>query len=352
MQRVVTRRAGDGRERAKVGSSPFRQFIDGREMFPCKSEIARPRPARNSCGEAVATLCSTPRACFRRAANSIEVGRRGARRKSCIQKRSELNHITGSTHGSWLAPRECHFAQADQTAIAYPLNGTPNVRTGDRLRLGRPYSVNVARQRPVTAPILHFCIVEGQVTCLPVPAALVFQSRFQRVSAIALVVHRNGPKPAILRSRSANVPAASLPCGIAPPRDVRDEAPKVRRWRRRGRHDERRVAMSGRSPGRIEAAFQNATAGAGRAARSGQCQNTNPIRVTSAASAIGHGSSAWGTSGFRSSGVRRLTPRARSPIRTGRESAGRPFNIRRDHVEIPKGARPPCPQPILQGVVT
>ena len=86
-------------------------------MFPCKSEIARPRPARNSCGEAVATLCSTPRACFRRAANSIEVGRRGARRKSCIQKRSELNHITGSTHGSWLAPRECHFAQADQTIV-------------------------------------------------------------------------------------------------------------------------------------------------------------------------------------------------------------------------------------------
>jgi len=157
MQRVVTRRAGDGRERAKVGSSPFRQFIDGREMFPCKSEIARPRPARNSCGEAVATLCSTPRACFRRAANSIEVGRRGARRKSCIQKRSELNHITGSTHDSWLAPRERYFAQADQTTIAYPfLNGTPNARIGDRLRLACPYSVNVARQRPVTAPIRSF----------------------------------------------------------------------------------------------------------------------------------------------------------------------------------------------------
>jgi hypothetical protein len=58
--------------------------------------------------------------------------------------------------------------------------------------------------------------------------------------------------------------------------------------------------------------------------------------VTSAASAISHGSSAWGTSGFRSSGVRRLTPRARSPIRTGRESAGRPFNIRRVTSKSPR----------------
>jgi len=175
MQRVVTRRAGDGRERAKVRSSPFRQFIDGREMFPCKSEIARPRQARNSCGEAVATSCSAPHACFRRAANSIEVGRRGARRKSCIQKRSELNHITGSTHDSWLAPRECYFVQADQTAIAYPfLNGTPNVRTGDRLRLGCPYSVNVARQRPVTATIRSFLYSRRPGDGSAVPAALVF----------------------------------------------------------------------------------------------------------------------------------------------------------------------------------
>jgi len=321
-------------------------------MFPCKSEIARPRPARNSCGEAVATSCSTPRACFHRAANSIEVGRRGARRKSCIQKRSELNHITGSTHDSWLAPRERYFAQADQTTIAYPfLNGTPNARIGDRLRLACPYSVNVARQRPVTAPIRSFLHSRRPGDVSAVPAALVFNldfNEFPRLlsSFIGMVQNLQSCDRARPTPRWHSFRAVSTP-----PRDVRDEAPKVRRWRRRGRHDERRVAMSGRSPGRIEAAFQNATAGAGRAARSGQCQNTNPIRVTSAASAIGHGSSAWGTSGFRSSGVRRLTPRARSPIRTGRESAGRPFNIRRDHVEIPKRARPPCLQPILQGVV-
>ena len=136
---------------------------------------SRDHVQRNSCGEAVATSCSTRRACFRRAANSIEVGRRGARRKSCIQKRSELNHITDSTHGSWLAPRECYFAQADQTAIAYPfLNGTPNVRTGDRLRLGRPYSGKVARQRPVTAPIRSFLHSRRPGDVSAVPAALGF----------------------------------------------------------------------------------------------------------------------------------------------------------------------------------
>ena len=226
-----------------------------------------------------------------------------------------------------------------------------NARIGDRPRLACPYSVNVASQRPVTAPIRSFLHSRRPGDVSAVPAALVFNLDFMK--RFCDCSHRSAGW-----SKTCN-PATVLgqrPGGIAsvttPPRDVRDEAPKVRRWRRRGRHDEGRVAMSGRFPGRIEAAFQNATAGAGRAARSGQCQNTNPIGVTSAASAISHGSSAWGTSRFQSSGVRRLTPRARSPIRTGRESAGRPFNIRRDHVEIPKRARPPCLQPILQGVVT
>ena len=68
---------------------------------------------------------------------------------------------------------------------------------------------------------------------------------------------------------------------------------------------------------------QNAITGAGRAARSAQCQS--PRRMRSAAPAICHGNSAWGTSGPPSRGVRQLPPRAPSPIRTGQGSAGRRF---------------------------
>jgi len=90
-----------------------------------------------------------------------------------------VNHIPGSTHDSWLAPSERYFAQADQTTIAYPfLNGTPNARIGDRLRLACPYSVNVARQRPVTAPIRSFLHSRRPGDVSAVPAALVFNLDF------------------------------------------------------------------------------------------------------------------------------------------------------------------------------
>jgi hypothetical protein len=91
------------------------------------------------------------------------------------------------------------------------------------------------------------------------------------------------------------------------------------------RHDKRRVVMSGRFPGQVGAARQNATIGAGRAARSAQCQNPYPRRLRSAASAICHGNSAGGTSGPPSSGVRQRPPRVPSPIRTGQGSAGKRF---------------------------
>ena len=198
---------------------------------------------------------------------------------------------------------------------------------GDQLRLACPYSVKYGgRNDRGTAAIRSFLHSRRPGDGSAVPAAVLFLiSISSGFSAVALVVSSEWSKAC----NPATGPTRRWHSGRAvstPPRDAQDEAHKVSRWRRRGRHDERRVAMSGRYPGRIKAAFQNATAGAGRAARSAQCQNPNPIGARSVASAIGHGSSAWGTIGFRSSGVRRLPPRARSPIRTGRESAGRPFN--------------------------
>jgi len=78
-----------------------------------------------------------------------------------------------------------------------------------------------------------------------------------------------------------------------------------------------------------EAAFQNAIADAGRCSRNAQCRSLNQRVARSVASAICHGSSAWGTGGPRSSGVRRLSRRAPSLRRIGRESAGRPCKCSR-----------------------
>jgi len=144
--------------------------------------------------------------------------------------------------------------------------------------------------------------------------------RRSRVSAAALLLPISWGVPAIALSlpRVAHNLQFWWPLGQRPPTG----RPEMWVWRRRDATiNDVWLCLEDFQASRSSA--QNAITGAGRAARSAQCQN--PRRMRSAAPAICHGNSACGTSGPPSSGVRQLPPREPSPIRTGQGSAGRRF---------------------------
>ena len=171
----------------------------------------------------------------------------------------------------------------------------------------RPYLAGLRRDsvEVVTAPILSVLRSWApQRTCLPHG----FSSDLMGSSSDCLVALQGGPQPAVLVAARPTPP----PTG----------SPEMWVWRRRGAtiNDVWRCLEDFQAS---RSSAQNAITGAGRAARSAQCQS--PRRMRSAAPAICHGNSARGTSGPPSRGVRQLPPRAPSPIRTGQGSAGRRF---------------------------